>query len=84
MWFNELKIAIVQKDVKQLEKLLDDTPELEKEEDIKSAVYLFEAAIELLETLKAQTGDSMRQIKKNIDFLNATTADKTAKFDITF
>jgi len=82
MWLNELKIAIVQKDVMQLEKLLDETPELEKEEDIKSAVYLFEAAIKLLETLKDETADSMRQIKKNVEFLSSTQRDPLTSLDI--
>ncbi|MBD3797547.1 MAG: hypothetical protein IE887_07375 [Campylobacterales bacterium] len=83
MWLNKLKVAIIQKDVAQLEKLLDETPQLEKKEDIQSAIYLFNAAIELLETLKAQTADSMHQIKKNIDFLNSTKRDSINSLDIT-
>ncbi len=83
MWLNELKIAIVQKDVVQLEKLLDETPQLEKKEDIESALYLFKAAIDVLESLKAETADSMHQIKKNIDFLNSTKRDSIKNLDIT-
>ncbi|QOP40328.1 MULTISPECIES: hypothetical protein [Sulfurimonas] len=83
MWLNELKVAIIQKDVAQLEKLLDETPQLEKKEDIESAIYLFKAAIELLETLKSETATSMKQIKKNIDFLNSTKRDSINSLDIT-
>jgi len=67
MWLKELKIAVIQKNVEQVEKTL----------------YLLEEAKSIVQGLKDETAESMAQMKKNIDFLNSATADKTAKFDIT-
>ena len=83
MWLNELKIAIVQKDIKHLESLLNDIPQLEDKKEIENALYLLQEASNLMQTLKDETASSMKQIKKNIDFLNSAEANKTAKFDIT-
>jgi len=83
MWLNQLKIAIVQKDMKLLASLLSDIPTLEDKKEIESALYLLKEATFLVESLKNDTATSMRQIKKNIDFLNSAQANKTAKFDIT-
>jgi len=83
MWLKELKIAVVQKDVEQVEKLLEDIPSLDNIQEIKEAVYLLEEAKSIVQDLKNDTAKSMAQMKKNIDFLKSATADKTAKFDIT-
>jgi len=83
MWLNQLKIAIVQKDMKLLNALLSDLPALDDAKEIESALYLLKEATTLMERLKKETSTSMVQIKKNIDFLNSATANKTSKFDIT-
>lgn len=83
MWLNQLKIAIVQKDMELLDSLLGDIPQLQDEKEIESALYLLQEAAALMQSLKDETTSSMRQIKKNLDFLNSTEANKTAKFDIT-
>jgi glutathione S-transferase len=83
MWLKQLKIAVVQKDVELLSSLLKDVPVLEDAKDIETAVYLLKEATAIMQALKEETKASMIQMKKNIDFLNATTANKTAKFDIT-
>jgi len=82
MWLNQLKIAIVQKDVELLDSLLQDIPQLQDEKEIESALYLLQEATVLLQTFKEEAASSMQQIKKNLDFLNSTEAKKTAKFDI--
>ncbi|WP_297484104.1 hypothetical protein [Sulfurimonas sp.] len=83
MWLKKLKIAVIQKDTKSLDVLLDDIPALEDAKEIEEALYLLQEAQKIVQTLKDETASSMLQMKKNIDFLNATTANKTAKFDIT-
>ena len=83
MWLNKLKVAVVQRDTELLETLLDDLPQLEDEKDIEEALYLLAEATKIVQELKDETAASMVQMKKNIDFLNSTTANKTAKFDIT-
>lgn len=83
MWLNQLKIAVVEQDMELLGSLLDDIPILEDAQDIESALYLLREATSFTQQLKNETATSMTQIKKNLDFLNSATADKTAKFDIT-
>ncbi len=83
MWLNQLKIAIVQKDMELLGSLLEDIPTLEDSKEIETALFLLQEATTLTQQLQDETAASMKQIKKNIEFLNSATADKTAKFDIT-
>jgi len=83
IWLNALKGAVVQKDVAQLEKLLETIPNFDTLEDMQTALYLFQEAKRVVEDVKGQTERSMAQMKKNIDFLNSATADKRASFDIT-
>jgi len=83
VWLNQLKIAVTQQDVELLSSLLENIPALEDAKDIETAIYLLKEATDIMQTLKEETKASMIQMKKNIDFLNATTVNKTAKFDIT-
>lgn len=82
MWLNQLKIAIVEKNTDKINELLDNLPELEKAEDIEEAVYLLRSASELLHTLQDETSHSMRQIKKNLQFLRSTDIPTSKKLDI--
>ena len=83
MWLKKLKIAVVQKDIKSLDTLLNDIPTLKDMKEMEEALYLLQEAQRIIQILKNETTVSMSQIKKNIDFLNSTTANKTAQFDIT-
>ncbi|WP_297431706.1 hypothetical protein [Sulfurimonas sp.] len=83
MWLKKLKIAVIQKDTKSLDVLLNDIPTLEDAKEIEEALYLLQEAQKIVQTFKDETASSMLQMKKNIDFLNSATANKTAKFDIT-
>jgi len=83
IWLNALKGAVVQKNVAQLEKLLETIPSFDTLEEMQTALYLFQEAKRVVEGLKEQTTLSMAQMKKNIAFLNSATADKRASFDIT-
>jgi hypothetical protein len=82
MWLNSLKIAIVEKDTEKLNKLLDNLPKLEKKEEIEEAIYLLKGANEMVSNLKDKTSASMKQMKKNMDFLNSTQSANTSRFDI--
>lgn len=82
MWLNELKIAVVEKDIDKINKLMDNLPELEKKEEIERAIYLLKEATNLVQGLKDDTQASMIQMKKNITFLQATERQKTSSLDI--
>ena len=82
MWLTKLKIAIVEKDVDKLSKLMENIPKLESVEEMSEAVYLIREASELVYTLQDETSATMKQIKKNLTFLKATEAPKTSQLDI--
>ena len=82
MWLTNLKIAIIEKDTDKLNKLLDETPQLKDETEIQEAMYMLREAFGLVHTLRDDTEKSMVQIKKNIDFLNATEHNISNKLDI--
>ena len=84
MWLKKLKIALIQKDITQLEKLVEHLPHLEKSEEIDEALHLLEAATSLITQLRDETQTSMIQMKKNIDFLKSTQAPLVSKLDINF
>jgi len=83
IWLKELKGAVVQRNVEQIEKLLEDVPSFNTLKEMQTTLYLLEEAKRVVESLKKETAISMAQMKKNIDFLNSATAEKRASFDIT-
>ena len=82
MWLISLKIAIVEKNTDRLSELMDDIPQLEKKEDIEQAIYLIKEATELVLRLQDKTSASMKQMKKNIDFLKSTEHRTSNRLDI--
>ena len=82
MWLNQLKIAIVQRDITLLSTLLDNIPTLEDPKDIESAQVLLAEASEIFKKLKDETASSMKKIKKNIEFLRSTHSQKINRLDI--
>lgn len=82
MWLTNLKIAIIEKDADSLDKLLDNIPQLEDEKEIEEAVYLLEEAKNLVTHLKDETAHSMKQIKKNLEFLRSTDIPTSLSFDM--
>ena len=81
-WLNKLQIAIIEKDIEHLDILLDKLPEFKNKQDMKKASSLLKEAFILLHTLRDETSYQMKQIQKNLDFLNSTTAPIEAKLDI--
>lgn len=84
MWINDLQIAIIEKDVDKLDELLDTLPEFKNKEEMEKASYLLKEALTILYKLRDETSESMKQIKKNIDFLNSTHGDVKNKLDVKF
>jgi len=83
MWLKKLTIAIVEKDVKNISKLMDNLPQLTKVEEIDSALSLLNEANNLMVDLREETSNSMIQMKKNINFLDATNVQISHQLDIT-
>lgn len=82
MWLNKLKIAIVEKDTHSLNALLEALPKFEDAKEIEKAIYLLQEASSLVENLKDETSHSMKQIKKNLQFLRSTDIPTSRKFDM--
>jgi dsDNA-binding SOS-regulon protein len=82
MWLNKLKIAIIEKNTDNIDKLLENIPQLENEREMEEAMYLLKEANELLHSLKDETLSSMKQIKKNMEFLRSTEKQTASKLDI--
>lgn len=82
MWLTKLKIAIVEKNIDQLDKLMDDLPQLKNKKELEEAVYLIREASELVYTLKDETSSSLKQIKKNLNFLKSTEVKASPTLDI--
>jgi len=82
MWLTKLKIAIIEKNPDALNRLLDDIPQLQSPKEIEEAVYLLKEATALINDLKDETKVSMKQIKKNLDFLRSTDIPTSKKLDI--
>ena len=82
MWLNKFKIALAQKDIKTIEKLLDETPAFDDVEDAKKASFLLQEALALFNGLKDEASTSMKQIKRNIDFVNVTSSKPSNTLDI--
>jgi len=82
MWLNQLKVAVVQKDIELLGELLDDIPEFSEPKEIEEILFLLKEATAVMKKRKDETRVAMVQMKKNIDFLESTKVDKISKFDI--
>jgi len=82
MWLTNIKIAIVEKNTDKLSFLLDEAPKFENKQDMEEAMYLLKEAAELVYKLQDETKNSMKQIKKNIEFLSATQHQTSNKLDI--
>lgn len=82
MWINKFKVALIQKDADALNTLLDEVPNFTNKEDIEQTMYLMREALELIHTLKDETSLSMKQIKKNIDFLGSSLSQASGSLNL--
>jgi len=82
MWLTNIKIAIVEKNTDKLNFLLDEAPKFENKQDMEEAMYLLREAAELVYKLQDETSISMKQMKKNMDFLKSTASKPLNTFDI--
>ena len=83
MWLNEFKIALIEEDTQKLAKLAEEDLHFETIQEIEEAMYLIKQADELFQRLKDETAATMKQLKKNINFLRATESPVQNRLDIT-
>jgi len=83
MWIQEFKIALIEENTQKLAELTETDLKFESVEETKEAMYLIKQAETLFYRLKDETAFSMKQLKKNINFLRATEAPSANTLDIT-
>lgn len=83
MWVTNLKIAIAEKDIAKLEKLVAESPAFSNVAQMEEALYLLKDAAALVYGLREETARAMQQLKKNIDYMNSTQSSSKKKLDIT-
>ena len=84
MWINKLQIATIERDAEAIDALMQETPKFETTKEIERAMYLLREAMELLYTLKDETALTLKQLKKNIDFLKSTQEQTHNRLDVRF
>ena len=82
MWLNEFKAAIVTKDTKKIDALMESMPQFKELSEMEEAFYLFQQADQLLKDLKNETSMTMKKIKDNISFLDSTHTEDTPRLNI--
>ncbi|OIP53448.1 MAG: hypothetical protein AUK54_08930 [Helicobacteraceae bacterium CG2_30_36_10] len=82
MWLTKLKIAIVEQNTDLIDKLLDEVPKFSNVEDAQKAMHLLREASILLHTLKDETSENMKQIKRNTSFIKSTQPQLDSKLNI--
>lgn len=82
MWLNKLKIAVIEKNFSSIDKLLGEIPKLQSQREIEEAIYLLKEASDIADILKDDTSKSMKQIKKNLNFLRSTDIPTSKNLDI--
>lgn len=80
-WLRELKIALIQKDIEQLDTLTIELPPLTTLQEKKDALFLLEEALCILQDAREDTKKSLSLLRKNIDFLNATRKPLKSSID---
>jgi hypothetical protein len=84
MWLTKLKTALVLEDVEQLSSLLDVMPQFESIEQMEEASYLLVQTKSLIEKNKAETAQTLIQLKNNINFLKSTQTEAPSSLNLKF
>lgn len=82
MWLRSLEIALVEKNIDAIDSLLKESVAFENVEEMQRAQYLLLEASKLIGGLKDQTASTMKQLKKNLDFLKVSEQKSPNRLDI--
>lgn len=84
MWLNNFQIAIIEKDADKIGELVQGELSFDTREEVEKAQYLLAEAAKLIDQMKEETSEIMKKLKKNKEFLEATTNNKNQKLDVRF
>ena len=82
MWLKQLKIAVVEQNVEQIDTLLENIPTLENIEDLENALYLIEEAKSIICNLQGTLEVQMNKMKKNLHYLRSTQEPRRNRLDL--
>lgn len=71
MWLKELKIAVIDRDIYKIQKLIQNVPEIKELSIAKEALALITQAIAIVDEEKKKTLEIMNKIKKTKAFLKS-------------
>ena len=72
-WINNLKIAIIEKDIGRIASIIKELPEFKNLDRAKEALSLIGLAIEIVDNEKQKTLKTMKKIKQTKEFLSLST-----------
>lgn len=70
-WITDFKIAVIEENVKNIEKLIDSMPQFEDKASAKEALALVHEATNIVNKYKLKTLKSMNKIRQAKAFLNS-------------
>ncbi len=79
MWLKKMHIAVVEKDISSIDKLIYNIPTFTTVDDMKFASSLLDEALKLMHSLKDDTGKTLEKLKKHKKFLDAVHLDEGLK-----
>ena len=81
-WLSKLKVAIAEKNIENINELIENLPQFETIDELDEAQYLFKEVYLLINGLKDETQSSMQRIQKNLSFMRSTEVKPTTALDI--
>ncbi|WP_297443264.1 hypothetical protein [Sulfurimonas sp.] len=82
MWHTKLQIAIIEKNVQEIDMLVSQMPTFETQEQMESAASLIKEALKVLQQMKNETGETLQKLRQHKDFLASTQNQAPNTLDI--
>jgi hypothetical protein len=84
MWLNQLKTALVLGQLDRIASLINEMPTFNTLEEMEQATYLLQNVKTFLEAGKAETSQTLQQLKNTINFLQSTQTDQPRSLNLKF
>jgi hypothetical protein len=84
MWLNQLKAALVLGQLDRIASLINEMPTFNTLEEMEQATYLLQNVKTFLEAGKAETSQTLQQLKNTINFLQSTQTDQPRSLNLKF
>ena len=82
MWLSKLKTALVLEETDKIAELTENIPSFDSIEEMEEASYLLLQARELMIRNREEAAQTLKQLKKTLDFLKSTQSHPTGSLNI--